>query len=111
MNNKGEQKMTEQPNKNSESSFKGKLLGFVEMNNTLRIEKFKGSNIGKAVYNKFDKLGVNSKDSREGILTNKNNIIALLLDGSDVNETKLNEITQEATEKALRELEEFKAKA
>lgn len=86
---------------------KSNLLGFVKTENTLRLKKFEASKIGNATKNKLNSLEMAEQDYREAILTNKNNIIALLLEGSDLNVAKLDKITAEAKAEAERELAEF----
>jgi hypothetical protein len=75
-----------------------------EVENTLKVKKFEKSNIGRAMTTKLRSLETSEEGIREMILTNKNNILALLLDASNINVDLLEQNTSEATNKAREEI-------
>ena len=81
------------------------ILNFVHIKNDIRYNKFKMSNIGTAMENKLNSLGVSHNGKREIVLTAKNDILALLLENSDLNTERLSSSVQEETEKAKDELQ------
>ena len=93
----------------STNKVKNDILGFTRINNDIKVVKFKQSNIGTAMFNKFEQLALNHNDSREIVLTNKNNVLALLLDSSDLNIKALEEKTAIETAKAQKEYNEIMA--
>ena len=80
--------------KESMSNVARAIENYTELGNTIKVLRFAKGKLGKPVINKLDEIGISKDGIREIVLTNKNEVIGLLVASSDINDKRLMENTK-----------------
>ena len=83
------------------------IENYTELDNSIKVYRFKKSKVGDAMLNTMDSIGISTKGQREIVLTNKNSVIALLLNSSDINDKRLFDNTEKEITESKQNLAEI----